>query len=164
MVFFKPVGILQTALEFFENSLGLEFFKNSDRIPITQSNWGKYFSFEKMGMFATLKKLKLVHIILIWNGWTWKKRAGFHACKAKQKSGKVECTSYYFSQIFLQCELCSKKHKRSLSVTGFEPAISRFVAERVIRCATRMSYQVRWKLEVFKFVGFISFTFISRVL
>ena len=27
----------------------------------------------------------------------------------------------------------------SLSVTGFEPAISRFVAERVIRCATRIS-------------------------
>ena len=31
--------------------------------------------------------------------------------------------------------------KKSLSVTGFEPAISRFVAERVIRCATRMSWE-----------------------
>ena len=32
-----------------------------------------------------------------------------------------------------------KTKKIELSVTGFEPAISRFVAERVIRCATRMS-------------------------
>ena len=38
----------------------------------------------------------------------------------------------------------SKSKKVSLSVTGFEPAISRFVAERVIRCATRMS-NVIWE-------------------
>ena len=29
-----------------------------------------------------------------------------------------------------------KTQKVHLSMTGFEPAISRFVAERVIRCAT----------------------------
>ena len=32
-----------------------------------------------------------------------------------------------------------KTKKIELSVTGFEPAISRFVAERVIRCATRIN-------------------------
>ena len=31
--------------------------------------------------------------------------------------------------------------KFSLSMTGFEPAISRFVAERVIRCATWIRYE-----------------------
>ena len=36
--------------------------------------------------------------------------------------------------------MCKSK-KFSLSVTGFEPAISRFVAERVIRCATRIRYE-----------------------
>ena len=41
-----------------------------------------------------------------------------------------------------------KLQKLSLSVTGFEPAISRFVAERVIRCATRMAYSIDRKLAI----------------
>ena len=39
--------------------------------------------------------------------------------------------------------------KIHLSVTGFEPAISWFVAKRVIRCATRMCY---YKVMKAKFV------------
>ena len=42
----------------------------------------------------------------------------------------------------LSNEYYENKIKMLLSVTGFEPAISRFVAERVIRCATRMGCQM----------------------
>ena len=41
-----------------------------------------------------------------------------------------------------------KNKKISLSVTGFEPAISRFVAERVIRCATRMCCRIVKKMGI----------------
>ena len=37
----------------------------------------------------------------------------------------------------------------TISETGFEPAISRIVAERVIRCATRMSYGEDGKLATY---------------
>ena len=50
-------------------------------------------------------------------------------------------------KIKLQRNVAINIKKFSLSVTGFEPAISRFVAERVIRCATRIGCQMnQWCL------------------
>ena len=51
-------------------------------------------------------------------------------------------------KIKLQRNVAINIKKFSLSVTGFEPAISRFVAERVIRCATRMAYSNDRKLAI----------------
>ena len=50
------------------------------------------------------------------------------------------------------------KIKKLLSVTGFEPAISRFVAERVIRCATRIRWKYcHWCLERFNYGSLLSY-------
>ena len=51
------------------------------------------------------------------------------------------------------------KKKISLSVTGFEPAISRFVAERVIRCATRMCCWIVKKMGIRRSRCFVLYFF-----
>ena len=80
----------------------------------------------------------------------------------KQKLGtsslseKLHNCMFQKKKVLQKIPTTKKGRKVSLSVTGFEPAISRFVAERVIRCATRMVYKsylnIRFK-SIFKMKG-----------